>query len=53
MEHIISEYITFFQKYSPFELVLIQQEQYLSLPPEKLSAILFGFNPRKMSHLHP
>ncbi len=45
MEHVISDYITFSQKYNPFELALIRPEHYMELPPEKLAAKLFGFNP--------
>lgn len=45
MEYIISKYITFSQKYNPFELALIEPNQYSELPSEKLAAILFGMNP--------
>ena len=45
MEHIISKYITFSQKYNPCELALIKPDRYSELPYEKLAAVLFGMNP--------
>ena len=48
MEIEISEYISFYQKYNPFELSMINPTEYTKIPYEKLSAILFDNNPTKI-----
>lgn len=48
MEIEISEYVSFYQKYNPFELSMINPTEYTKIPYEKLNAILFGNNPTKI-----
>lgn len=48
MEIKISEYVSFYQKYNPIELSMIDPKDYSKIPQEKLAAILFNNNPMKI-----
>ena len=48
MERKISEYVSFYQKYSPIELSMVNPKDYSKISNEKLNAILFDDNPKKI-----